>query len=235
MSCTVVLGDIYSIPADATINCIDDYFRGSSTETETRLASAAGPELQRTIEHTPHCFVTKNAVTPGFNLPCRYIIHACSPQWLTGKALELKMLRLTYRNAFETAVELGCKSITSVFLSVEYYHFPASEAVHIALSEAANSSLDITFVTENKDLFQLARVPWRKPEIVSYIGYYRDHAIFELDDGRYVRIDIRPEVTDVSLIPYFEPCYRTGNFPAQEPLSADELTRLRAIYENNCW
>ena len=68
-----------------------------------------------------------------------------------------------------------------------------------------------------------------------YIGYYRDHALFELDNGLFARVDIRPEVVDVTPISYFEPCFRTGNNPLQPPLPESEIARLRQIYADNDW
>ena len=73
--------------------------------------------------------------------------------------------------------------------------------------------------------------PWRKPQILSYIGYYRDHALFALDNGLFARVDIRPEKREADVIPYFEPCYRQDNNPLQKPLEEKEILRLRRIWE----
>ena len=67
------------------------------------------------------------------------------------------------------------------------------------------------------------------------MGYYRDHALFALDNGLFARVDLRPENRDVALIPYFEACYRAGNNPLQPPLPDEEIERLRRIYEENDW
>ena len=62
------------------------------------------------------------------------------------------------------------------------------------------------------------------------IGYYRDYAVFELDNGQFVRVDIRPENTEVTRILYFEPCYRLGHDPEQPLLPLSEVERLKRIY-----
>ena len=72
-------------------------------------------------------------------------------------------------------------------------------------------------------------------EIVSYVGYYRDAAIFALSNGLFARVDLRPELRQVDVIPYFEACYREGNNPLQTPLPEAEIARLRRIYEETDW
>ena len=67
------------------------------------------------------------------------------------------------------------------------------------------------------------------------MGWYRDHAIFELDDGHFVRVDLRPEKRDVAPIPYFEPCFRVGNNPLQKPLPPEEIERLKQVYRKTDW
>ena len=117
------------------------------------------------------------------------------------------------------------------FLSALYFHFPKEDAVHIALTQAEKAGLDVTFVADTPELLTLSGRPYRRPEIVSYVGYYGDHALFELDNGLFARVDLRPELTEVSVIPYFEACYRSGNNPLQPLLPDAEVARLRRIYE----
>ena len=117
------------------------------------------------------------------------------------------------------------------FLSALYYRFPQPEALFIARDEAEKSPLAVTFTADTSELFALSQLPYRKPEIVSYVGWYRDYAIFELDNGLYARVDLRPERRDVAMIPYFEACFRAGNNPLQPPLPEEEVRRLRALYD----
>ena len=111
------------------------------------------------------------------------------------------------------------------FLAADYYRFPRDEAVRIALTEAGSTDLQVSFVADTEELLSLSRTKFRKPEIVSYIGWYRDHAIF----------DLREEKRDVAPIPYFEACFRVGNNPLQEPLPLSEIERLKQIYRETDW
>ena len=103
-------------------------------------------------------------------------------------------------------------------------------------SEAASRrSIETVFVPGTEVLEKLSRQEYRRPEIVSYVGYYRDAAIFALSNGLFARVDLRPELRQVDVIPYFEACYREGNNPLQAPLPAAEIARLRRIYEETDW
>ena len=80
-------------------------------------------------------------------------------------------------------------------------------------------------------MYELSQRPYRKPQIVSYVGYYRDYAVFRLDSGNFAHVDVRPERRSVSIRPYVEPCYYVEADPSMRPLSSAEIARLRAIYE----
>ena len=96
--------------------------------------------------------------------------------------------------------------------------------------------LDLAAVVPGTEVLEkLSRQEYRRPEIVSYVGYYRDAAIFALSNGLFARVDLRPELRQVDVIPYFEACYREGNNPLQAPLPAAEIARLRRIYEETDW
>ena len=103
--------------------------------------------------------------------------------------------------------------------------------MHIALRAAKGWEGETAFAADTEELLALSEKPWQKPRILSYIGYYRDHALFALDNGLFARVDIRPERRDADVIPYFEACYREGNNPLQRPLSKEEILRLRRIWE----
>ena len=80
-------------------------------------------------------------------------------------------------------------------------------------------------------LFDLSQKPYRKPQIVSYVGYYRDYGVFQLDTGQFAHIDVRPEMRSISIRPYVEPCYYVEADPSMLPLSPEEITRLRLLYD----
>ena len=230
-----VLNNPGELPAaEAAVFCVEITMGISETELNRTLMERFGEGIRERIRPIRFLPAGSACAVSGCG-PYRQLILAAPPRWLNGKMNELLVLHRCYESIFETAAELKIKTLALPFLSTWYYRFPQEEAVHIALREAEGSPVEAIFLADTPALFKLSGQDYRKPQIVNYVGYYRDHAMFELDNGLFARVDLRPENTDVSIIPYFEACYRVGNNPLQEPLPEAEIARLRAIYEDYDW
>ena len=235
MSHRVTQEDILSLPVDGAAVSVEISLEISPFPVCLAVAAAGGEELRAAIRRKRFIPIGSAVEIEPCGLPFAHLFAVAAPIWLTGKANELTALHLGYQSLFAAASKAGCKSLAVPFLSAMRYRFPQDEAVKIAFAEADKSSLEVVFAPDTPELYALSQKPYRKPKIVSYIGWYRDHAIFELDNGLFARVDIRPEITDVTVIPYFEACYRIGNNPKQPPLADAEIERLRRIYEENDW
>ena len=235
MSSIVTQEDILSVRADAAVLGLEMTMSVAESPVGLRLAEAGGAALREAIQRQRFLAVGSAAAAGNCGLPFGQLLLTAIPRWLTGKANELLALRRCYESVFALAESLGCCRLASPFLSAQYYHFPQAEAVHIALTAAEQTGLEVLFLAETPALFALSAQPYRRPQIVSYIGYYRDHALFELDNGLFARVDLRPEIRETAMIPYFEACYRAGNNPLQPPLPEAEITRLRHIWESSIW
>lgn len=236
MSYRVTQENILLLSVDAVAISVELELSPSETPLCQAVAAAGGESLREALIACRHFLPVGSAMemTPG-ELPCAHLILTAVPVWASGKSNELLILHRCYKSVFQLAESLGCESIALPFLGAMYYRFPRHEAVKIALAEAEKCALEVVFVADTPELYAISQKPYRKPEIVSYVGYYRDHAIFELDNGLFARVDIRPEIVDVTPIAYFEACFRTGNNPLQPPLPAEEIARLRQIYAENDW
>ena len=235
MSYSVTQQDILSLSADGAAVSVEISLQISPSPVCLALGEAGGEALRAAIKKARFIPVGSAVEIEPCGLPFEHLFAAAAPIWLTGKANELTALHLCYQSLFGAAAKAGCKSLALPFLSALRYRFPQDEAVKIAFAEADKVPLDVVFVADTPELYALSQQPYRKPKIVSYVGWYRDHAIFALDNGLYARVDLRPEVTDVTPIPYFEACYRKSNNPLQPPLPDEEIERLRRIYEENDW
>ena len=227
----VTLDDILTLSADAAVLPLE--MTGAPTEGKAAqaLAAVGGEELREALRKLRFLAVGSAAVLDVPGLPFANLIVTAVPRWLTGKANELLVLHRCYESVYALAEELGCRSLVSPFLSSCYFHFPLEDAVHIALGAAKQWKGETAFSADTEELYTLSQKPWQKPQILSYIGYYRDHALFALDNGLFARVDIRPERRDADVIPYFEACFREGNNPLQKPLEEQEILRLRRIWE----
>ena len=235
MSYRVTREPILQLSADAAVLGLELTQSPAESTACQALAAAGGEALRRALGRQKYIPLGAAAALEGEGLPFRHLILTTIPRWLNGKCNELLALRRCYDSVLTLAEQLGCERVAAPFLSALYYRFPREEAVHIALSAAAGKCTELLFSAETEELYRLSREAYHKPAIVSYVGWYRDHAVFALDNGQYVRVDLRPELCSASVIPYVEPCYRVGNNPLQAPLPETEILRLQRIYEEGDW
>ncbi len=97
------------------------------------------------------------AITRGFKLPAKYIIHTVGPKWNEADPEPAKkQLRDCYDNSMSIALEKGLKSIAFPLISTGNYSFPK------------DIGLDIAFTTISKYLYT--------SDIMVYLVVYDDEA-----------------------------------------------------------
>ncbi len=75
------------------------------------------------------------AITPGFHLNAKFIIHAVSPFYYDGESKEEEKLRSCYKNSLALAKAHGCTSIAFPLISTGSYGYPKEEGMRIAVDE----------------------------------------------------------------------------------------------------
>ena len=91
-------------------------------------------------------------ITPGFNLPSKYIIHTVGPAWIDGNHSERDILRSCYTKSLLLASELKCSSIAFPLISAGIFGYPLEQAWQVAvracrdfISVNADFCIDIVF------------------------------------------------------------------------------------------
>ena len=233
MAVTITRNGVLSCGADAVVLALEMTGAPAFGPAGEELLQAGGEKLASALDAAKFVFVGSAAELPESGLPSAHLLLTATPRYLTGKANEQLILGRCYEAVFSLAESLGCRSIALPFLSALYYRFPQDEAVKIARRAAEKTPLAVFLCAETDALYALAQQPYRKPRIVSYYGYYRDQAVFTLSNGLFARVDLRPELVSVDVVPYVEACYQLGNNPDQPPLPGAEIARLRRIYEES--
>lgn len=72
-------------------------------------------------------------LTPGFNLPAKYIIHTVGPIWRGGSENEPEKLKNAYLNSLRLAHANNLKTIAFPAISCGVYGYPVEQAAVIAL------------------------------------------------------------------------------------------------------
>ena len=96
-----------------------------------RVTSLKVPEVRPGVR----CPTGEARITPGFNLPAKFVIHTVGPVYRDGQHGEPEKLAACYRNSLALAVENGCQSIAFPCISTGIYGYPKEEAAKIAVRE----------------------------------------------------------------------------------------------------
>lgn len=130
----IVRNDITKMQVDAIVNTANEK-PVFSFGTDLAVYEAAGAEeLLAARQKIGVLSEGEVAITPGFKLPAKYIIHAVSPVYMGGATGEAERLRACYEKSLKLALEYGCESIAFPLIATGSFGYPKAEAMEIALA-----------------------------------------------------------------------------------------------------
>ena len=142
MPISLTLGSIVDVATDAIVNAANsDLLPGGGVS--GAIHANAGPELALACRQwvAEHGRVPAGcaAITPGFHLPARFVIHAVGPIWHGGDEGEAEVLASAYRSSMTLALENRCRTVAFPSISTGIYGFPEGLAAPVALAAVAES------------------------------------------------------------------------------------------------
>ena len=180
----IVRNDITRMQVDAIVNTANPKPR-YSTGTDTAVYKAAGEtELLAARKKIGELKEGEAAITPGFQLPAKYIIHAVSPLYIDGTHEEEEKLRACYKKSLALAAKHQCKSIAFPLISTGNLGYPKEEGMRIALDEInaflIKQEMIVYLVVFDDKATQLGRNLY--PDLEAYID---SHYVYEKHEEEY--------------------------------------------------
>lgn len=165
-----VVGDITQMRIDAIANAANETLLGGGG-VDGAIHRAAGPQLLAACKELPQkrpgvrCETGEAQITPGFNLPARYVIHTVGPIWQGGHANEERLLETCYRSVISLAAKHQVMELAFPAISCGVYGFPKTRASEIAVRTLRGLALDdlgirkvslVAFDEDMKRLYEIA-------------------------------------------------------------------------------
>ncbi len=140
MALKIIRNDITKIHCDAIVNTAAcrpaDTFEEVGNGCDKAIHKAAGAEkLIAARKEIGILAEGEAAITPGFALPAKYVIHAVSPVYVNGKHGEEELLRSCYRNSLRIARENRLSSVAFPLIATGSFGYPQEEGMRIAVDE----------------------------------------------------------------------------------------------------
>ena len=170
MPISTITPDITQLRLDAIVNAANPTLLGGGG-VDGAIHRAAGPALLEACRALPEtspgvrCPTGEARITPGFDLPARFVIHTVGPIWHGGAHNEAHLLESCYRNAIHLLRDHRLRTIAFPAISCGVYGYPAAPAAAVAVAalrdelRSMDPSIDVRlccFSDSVRATFQLA-------------------------------------------------------------------------------
>lgn len=168
MKIAIINADITTLQIDAIVNAANISLTGGGG-VDGAIHRAAGDQLRDYCITLKGCQTGHAKITPGFNLPAKFVIHTVGPVWNNGTANEEKLLAICYENCLQLAVENNITSIAFPCISTGAYRFPFDRAAMIAIEKTND------FLIKNNSIKQVFFVVFGEKDLRNYQRIFNNY------------------------------------------------------------
>lgn len=171
----IVRQDITKMQVDVIVNAANTALQMGGGVCRAIFQAAGAEKMQAACDKLAPIRTGEAAITRGFALPAKYVIHAAGPAYHPAQRERCReLLYSAYANSLKLAEEHRCKSIAFPLISSGIYGYPKDEALEVA-KQAIESFLDghdmeIYLAVFDKSAFVLSRA--LLAEVESYIDQH---------------------------------------------------------------
>lgn len=157
MPFSIVRNDIARVNADVLVNAANERLAAGGGVCGAIFAGAGESRMAAACAEIGRCPTGSAVTTPGFDLPCRWVVHAVGPIWRGGMHGERELLRSCYRSVFAEVGRLGATSVAFPLISAGIFGYPVREALDVARAEASaflddHPDVEVTLVVFTRDV-----------------------------------------------------------------------------------
>lgn len=158
MTLKFLQADITTLKVDAIVNAANTQLLAGGGVCGAIFRAAGRYELQAACDKLAPIQTGEAVITPGFNLPAKFIIHTAGPIYQGGQFGEENLLRNCYTNSLKLAAENNLKSIAFPLISSGIYGYPPADALKVAVHAIKdfNGDLEVALTLMNKSLLDMA-------------------------------------------------------------------------------
>ena len=162
MPFTIIRQDITRMQVDAIVNAANTQLAMGGGVCGAIFRAAGPARLQAACDKVSPIQTGEAAITPGFDLPAKYVIHAAGPVYQQWNPVEsARLLRCAYRSSLELAEKNHCASIAFPLISSGIYGYPKDQALEVAVSAIreflADHDMDVYLVIFDRVSFAVGK------------------------------------------------------------------------------
>lgn len=161
MPFTIIRQDITKMKVDAIVNAANTDLKMGGGVCYTIFTAAGCDDLKAACDRLAPVKTGDAVITPGFDLPAKYIIHTPGPVYIDGQHNEARLLEACYVNSLKRALENLCKSIAFPLISTGIFGYPKNEALRVATSVIQrfllDHEMDVYLAVFDKESFEVSK------------------------------------------------------------------------------
>lgn len=162
MPFNIIRQDITKMEVDAIVNAANTELKMGGGVSGAIFKAAGAAKLQAACDKLAPIKTGEAVISPGFDLPAKYVIHTAGPVYNKRNPEESeKLLRSAYTESLQVAIDHRCESIAFPLISSGIYGYPKDEALQVATSTIRDFlneyDLEVFLALFDKSAFVISR------------------------------------------------------------------------------